>query len=273
MNPATGQVAPRRQDVVHSRTENAILSSSTQKLARKGCGDVAAVPAVLPAGRAEAVKRKVRIRVVLDDRYLQTAMSNALAGRNDIEVLSAGLSEVFRPESLMEPWPDVLVLTPRGNLSEDISLIRAVRNAAPSIHIVMFGGVSQDSEFLQYVRAGIRAYVPADAGHGNILEALLLVCEGSVSCPSSLCGTLFHYLEREATSLPSAGARQRLGLTRREQQLVPLIAKGFTNKEIANHFSLSEQTIKNHLYRMKHKVGAGNRLGIVQTCHTQGFLL
>ena len=174
---------------------------------------------------------------------------------------------------LVEPWPDVLIMSPGGNLSEDISLIRAVRNSAPSVRIVMFGGVGQDSEFLQYVRAGLRAYVPADAGHESILEALLLVCEGSVSCPSSLCGTLFHYLEREATSLPSAGARQRLGLTRREQLLIPLIAKGFTNKEIANHFCLSEQTIKNHLYRMKHKVGAGNRLGIVQTCHTQGFLL
>jgi LuxR family maltose regulon positive regulatory protein len=67
--------------------------------------------------------------------------------------------------------------------------------------------------------------------------------------------------------------RQLLGLTRRELQLVPLIAQGLTNKEIANRFCLSEQTVKNHLYRMKHNVGADNRLGIVQTCHTQGFLL
>lgn len=263
MNPATRQNYPRRHDGVPSKTENATLSSNAE----------IAIPAVLPAGRAEAVKRKVRVRLALDGRFLQAAMARVLAGRNDIEMLNAGFTEIFRPESLMEPWPDVLVLSPQGNLSEDISLIRAVRNAAPSVRIVIFGGVSQEGEFLQYVRAGIRAYVPADTGDENILEALLLVCEGSVSCPSLLCGTLFHYLEREATAMPSAGARQRLGLTRREQQLVPLIAKGFTNKEIANHFCLSEQTIKNHLYRMKHKVGAGNRLGIVQTCHTQGFLL
>lgn len=263
MNPAVRQISPRRQDVVHSRTENAILSSSTE----------IPVTAALSAGRSEAVKRKVRVHMAVDDRFLQAAMARALAGCSDIEIFNTGLTEVFRLESLMEPWPDVLVLSPRGNLNEDISLIRAVRNSVPSIRIVMFGGVGQDSEFLQYVRAGIQAYVPADAGNENILEALLLVCEGSVSCPTSLCGTLFHYLECEATSMPSAGARQRLGLTRREQQLVPLIAKGFTNKEIANHFSLSEQTIKNHLYRMKHKVGADNRLGIVQTCHTQGFLL
>jgi len=70
----------------------------------------------------------------------------------------------------------------------------------------------------------------------------------------------------------SASVRQQLGLTRREQQLIPLIAEGLKNKEIANRFCLSEQTVKNHLYRMKHKIGAGDRLGIVQVCRTQGFM-
>jgi len=41
---------------------------------------------------------------------------------------------------------------------------------------------------------------------------------------------------------------------------------------MANHFCLSEQTVKNHLYRMRHKIGATDRLGIVQVCHTQGFM-
>jgi DNA-binding CsgD family transcriptional regulator len=64
-----------------------------------------------------------------------------------------------------------------------------------------------------------------------------------------------------------------LGLSRRELQIIPLIAQGLTNKEIANHFSLSEQTVKNHLYRMKHKIGAEDRFEIVQLYRTQGFLV
>jgi DNA-binding NarL/FixJ family response regulator len=59
---------------------------------------------------------------------------------------------------------------------------------------------------------------------------------------------LFNYFERDATSSPSGAVRQQLGLTRREQQLIPLIAQAVTNKEIANRFCLSEQTVKNHLY-------------------------
>jgi DNA-binding NarL/FixJ family response regulator len=214
-----------------------------------------------------------RVRVVSDNRLLHDALSRALADNGEIEVLAIGSPECLRHDSPAEELPDLLLLTTSGSLEEDIALIRKIRNATPSVNIVMFGGVDQEIDFLQYVRAGIRGYVPVEASSEDVLEALKVAHSGKAACPSSLCGMLFHYFEREATSLPSATLRQRLGLTRREQQLVPLIAKGLTNKEIANHFCLSEQTVKNHLYRMKHKVGADNRLGIVQTCHTQGFLL
>jgi DNA-binding CsgD family transcriptional regulator len=52
-----------------------------------------------------------------------------------------------------------------------------------------------------------------------------------------------------------------------------LAAEEWTNRETSNYFCLSEQTVENHLYRMKHKVGAGDRLGIVQVCRTQGFMV
>jgi DNA-binding NarL/FixJ family response regulator len=216
---------------------------------------------------------KARVRVAAENRLLHGALSHMLAKRADMEVLGAESTEVFRVEALIEDLPDLLLLTSRGNLDEDISLIRKIRNTAPSVQIVMFGGAGGEVEFLQYVRAGIRGYLLPDASAEDVLEAMLAVHEGKAVCPSSLCGLLFHYFEREATTLSWAAMRQRLGLTRREQQLIPLIAQGLTNKEIANHFCLSEQTVKNHLYRMKHKVGADNRLGIVQTCHAQGFLL
>jgi DNA-binding NarL/FixJ family response regulator len=60
-----------------------------------------------------------------------------------------------------------------------------------------------------------------------------------------------------------------LGLTRREQELVPLIDRGLTNKEIANHLHLSEQTIKNHVHRILHKVGAENRLSVSEACRSR----
>lgn len=225
------------------------------------------------AGGVASALRKVRVRIASGNRILHDVLAALLAGQSDVECLSTQTPERGSLESLLADAPDLLLLASSGALDEDVALIRKIRVEAPTIHIVIFGGVGGEVEFLQYVRAGIRGYLQPNASGEDVLAALAAVRAGRAFCPSSLCGLLFRYFESEATSLPSAALRQRLGLTRREQQLIPLIAKGFTNKEIANHFSLSEQTIKNHLYRMKHKIGADNRLDIVQTCRTQGFLL
>jgi DNA-binding NarL/FixJ family response regulator len=126
---------------------------------------------------------------------------------------------------------------------------------------------------LQYVRAGINGFLWRDASTEDVGRAIENLNAGKAVCPGELCATLFRYLEDSEPQLPFASPTQRLGLTRREQQIVPLIAKGFTNKEIANHFCLSEQTVKNHLYRMKHKIGAEDRLSIVQKFRHHGLLL
>jgi DNA-binding NarL/FixJ family response regulator len=158
-------------------------------------------------------------------------------------------------------------------MAEDVLVIRQVRLAAPGVRVLLVGMTEEETEFFQYVRAGINGYLPRDASAEDVLEAMRAVQAGDAVCPGSLCALLFRFFEREATSLPSATVLLKLGLTRREQQIVPLVAQGLTNKEIASHFCLSEQTIKNHLYRMKHKIGAGDRYGIVSTCRTHGFLV
>lgn len=262
MNTAAGQSFPNRHDGAHPASQDTNQrSAATIGAAVSTCGPI------------ELGTRKARVRVASENRLLHDALSRMLAKHADMEVLGIESTEAFLPESLLQDAPDLLLLTSRGNLAEDISLIRKIRTTTPSVHIVMFGAVGEELEFLQYVRAGIRGYLLPEASAEDVLLAVQAVHAGRAVCPSSLCGLLFRYFEREATTFPSAAMRQRLGLTRREQQLVPLIARGLTNKEIAVHFCLSEQTVKNHLYRMKHKVGADNRLGIVQTCHTQGFLL
>jgi len=222
---------------------------------------------------AEGVERRARVYVAAENRLLREALSRMLTKQGDIEVVGLDASGPFRVEGLSEEKADVLLLTSRGSLAEDIFVIRQVRLTAPAVRILLVGMTEDEMEFFQYVRAGIKGYLPRDASAEDVLEAMRAVQAGEAVCPGLLCALLFRFFEREATSVHSATIHPRLGLTRREQQIVPLIAQGLTNKEIANQFCLSEQTVKNHLYRMKHKVGAGDRFGIVHLCRTQGFLV
>jgi two-component system NarL family response regulator len=211
--------------------------------------------------------------VAAENRLLQEALSRMLAKLDDIEITGISLSTPFQPEILLEAPSDILLLSSSGTVVEDLLLIRRARATAPDVKVLLIGMSGDETEFLQCVRGGVRGYLLRDASAEDVLAGVRALKAGEVVCPGSLCALLFRYFEKEATSLPSASVHQRLGLTPREQQLVPLIAEGRTNKEIANHFCLSEQTVKNHLYRMKHEVGAGDRLGIVQVCRTQGFMV
>src|ERR1700687_302206 len=226
--------------------------------------------------RADARKtptEKIRVFVAAENRLLREALARVLSKGGCIEVIATNPAAPFHTDALLDARPDILLLTSRGSLEEDLAAIQQVRAAAPAVRILLIGMAKDEREFLQCVRAGISGYLLRDASSGEVLQGVQAVYAGEAVCPGALCAVLFRYFESDAASLPCASGRRRLGLSRRELQLIPLIAQGLTNKEIANHFSLSEQTVKNHLYRMKHKIGAEDRLEMVQLYRTQGFLV
>ena len=227
----------------------------------------------LRAGASKAAAQKTRVFVAAENRLLREALSRTMAKRADIDVVGEDAEEPFEAESVVAAGASILLISSRGNFTEDAQLIRKVRITAPDVRILLIGANQDEAEFLHFVRAGVTGYLLRDASAEDVLKSLRAVQANEAVCPRSLCAVLFRYFEREAVSLPSANIHKKLGLTRREQQLIPLVAQGLTNKEIANHFCLSEQTVKNHLYRMKHKVGADDRLGIVQACRTEGLFV
>src|SRR5205807_881626 len=104
----------------------------------------------------------------------------------------------------------------------------------------------------------------------QIAAAVRCVASAEAVCPPQLCLVLFEQMAQQAR-IPSFHIRAELGLTRREQQLVQMIGRGLTNKEIATQLNLSEQTVKNHVHRMLRKVGASDRLAAVELCRSQGI--
>jgi len=225
----------------------------------------------LAATRNASSETKWRISIFSYNRLLRDTLAKLLSKRSELQVVgrSAATSDAVR--ELAESEPHVLLLNSGGDLSNDLLIVRMVRSQAPEVRIMMVGMNDDPREFLQCVRAGVAAYVLRDASSQRVLEAVQVVCHGGAFCDGHLCQLLFNYFEKNANSLPSSLVRESLGLTQREQQLVPLLARGASNKEIADQFCLSEQTVKNHLYRMKQKVGAANRLGIVHLCRTHGL--
>lgn len=226
-----------------------------------------------PQGSRDEKAAKIRVRIWGANELVCEALRRSLSKAERIDVVGANSDGLSRASGPSGASVDVLVLISRDGLQADLEQIAAARKRAPATRILLMGSAKEDAEFLQFVRAGISGFLWRDASAEDVARAIQNVYDGKAVCPGELCAALFRFFEDAEPRMPFGSPTQRLGLTRREQQIVPLIAKGFTNKEIANHFCLSEQTVKNHLYRMKHKIGAEDRLSIVQKFRTHGLLL
>ena len=136
----------------------------------------------------------------------------------------------------------------------------------------MIGMECDRDVFLRAVREGAVGYVLKDASALEVASAVRAVSDGEAVCPPSLTLCLFEYVSQQTRLMPNFRTKQQLGLTRREQQLVEMIGRGLTNKEIAQQLNVAEQTIKNHIHRMLRKVGVTDRLAVVDLCRTQGLV-
>jgi DNA-binding NarL/FixJ family response regulator len=121
------------------------------------------------------------------------------------------------------------------------------------------------------VRSGVTGYLLQDASASDVVAAVRAVFRGQAVCPPQLCSSLFRFVAQMASDIPVQNAPPKPDLTLRQQQLVALVAKGLTNKEIASHLNLSEFTVRNHIHRILKQVDAGSRSEAVETIRGYGY--
>lgn len=221
-----------------------------------------------PPPLASESRRKLQVCVAAENRLLRDALTRLLTKPGDIEVFAHQSSS---GDAFAAGQPDVFLLASRGNLTEDLALIQRVRSSSPDIRILLIGMARNDGEFLQCVRAGISGYLLRDATSEEVLAGVRAVHAGEAICPGALCILFFRYFAQEGLPLHAGNLGKGLKLSGREQQLLPMIARGLTNKQIATDLGVSEQTVKNHLQRLKKKLGVQDRLDLAHLYHTQGL--
>ena len=213
---------------------------------------------------------KISVFLVAGNRLLREALARLLSKHGDFDVCGVSPCVPEATSSLAALGTDVLILDSISVKLSDYALIPEIVKQAPNAKVVLIDMEDDPEVFLECVRAGAVAYLLKDASSADVISAVRAVAQGQAICPSQLSMPLFRTVARQWTSVPSARIKLEMGLTRRQQQLVPLIAQGLTNKEIASHLNLSEQTIKNHIHRMLRRVGASDRLQVIDLTGYRG---
>jgi DNA-binding NarL/FixJ family response regulator len=216
----------------------------------------------------------VSVYLVAENRLLRETLIRLLQKRAGISI--AGESRYT--ESVGEPIAasqcDVLLLdSPPATLAR--VLVDELCANTPQTKIILFGMDEDPDCFLSAVCLGVRGFLVKDASSAEIVAAVRGVAEGEAICPPKLCLTLFQYVVRGYEHKPrTTGQRAfaKFGLTYRQRQLVTLVAKGLTTKEIAANLHLSQFTVKNHIHRIMKQLDAQSRYEAVDMIRASGYL-
>ncbi|HVB34498.1 MAG TPA: response regulator transcription factor [Patescibacteria group bacterium] len=203
--------------------------------------------------------QKISIYILAANRLLREALVHIFKNRTDMEVVGSTERPQQDLDAIAVIRPQVVLLNGAMPGFDWAAFIPKVCDRLPDARLVIFGMPNDPAPFFHSIRIGVVGYLLSEASASDLVVAVRAAARGEAVCPPRLCLSLFHYIARQR-SIPSPQLHARHGLTRREQQLLPLMAQGLTNKEIASRLCLSEQTIKNHVHRILRKVGAGDRL-------------
>ncbi len=212
------------------------------------------------------MEKGIRVYLLAASRLVRDALTRLITRKGDISVVGTSACSPAVLKTLLSTDYDLLLADWASCSPGILDTLNDLRDHQPDHKTVLLGMKSDREGVLQAVRAGARGILLEDASASDVVAAIRTVVAGDAVCPSSLCIHLFEAVAQQSRHIPSARLRIRLGLTRREQQLVPLIAQGYTNKEIASQLCLSEQTVKNHVHRMLQKTGLNDRLEVVEAC-------
>lgn len=208
---------------------------------------------------------KIRVLLADDQAMLVAALSTILNAQDDIEVVATANTGSEAVTAALSHRTDVAILDIRMPGMDGIAAAQAILSRVPECRIIMLTTFNEEELVAQSIAAGAHGFLLKDADPEVLVGAVRDVAKGESVLASQVTGPV---LEAYRTALTrgqlSAQERQGLSLvTRREMEVLSLIARGATNSEIAAEMVIAETTVKTHVSSLMSKLAARDRVALV----------
>jgi len=200
----------------------------------------------------------IRVLVADDHATMRDGMRLVLEASGGIEIVGEAANGVEAVALAEELCPDVVLMDLLMPEMDGVEAIRQIHARQAQLPIIILTALEIDERVLAGVRAGARGYLSKHDGLVGHVEAIRRACQGETIFPRELTRKL--------------AAPKQESLTPREREVLTLLARGLSNKEIAGALFVSEVTIRTHVHHLQEKLKLSNRVELALYALQQGWV-
>jgi len=210
----------------------------------------------------------IRILIADDHGVIRAGLRALLDGLPEITVVGEASDGSEALSKAVELKPDIVLMDLSMPLMGGIETTRQLTQNKPGIRILILTVHEDESLLKEAIHAGAAGYIVKRAAQEDLLHAIRVVARGDLYVHPSMTRTLF----TEPTPISTAKVSEVETLTLREIEVLQLLAKGYTNRQIAEQLSLSPRTVEGHRANLSGKLGLHSRVELVEYAEMHGLL-
>ena len=217
---------------------------------------------------------KIRLLIIEDNPLLREGISAIVKRQADIRVVSEPGSRKRPMQLIRDLKPNVLLLDLGLRNQNSLDIVGMVKTDFPQVKVIVMDLAPTEVDMLLFVHAGVSGFVLKGATTGDFLKTIRSVARGKKVLPQLMTDSLFSQIVEQAVNGKiTPRVAEAVRMTRRERQVIILIADGLSNKEIANKLHLSTYTVKSHVHNILEKLLLRSRVQIAKYALTNSELM
>jgi DNA-binding NarL/FixJ family response regulator len=217
--------------------------------------------------------KKARVLLVDDHDLFREGLVSLLDNEPDLKVVGQATDGFDGFDQARRLRPDLIIMDITMPMCDGVEATRLIRTAKElaGVRILILTILEEDDQLFAAIKAGANGYLLKNARSDQFLEAVRGTLAGETTIPPQMVGSLFQEFAR-LSSAPADRQAGAYGLSGRQREVLALIVRGDSDKEIAAQLSVSLHTVKSHVRAILGKLEVGNRRQAAQRAREQGLV-
>ena len=210
----------------------------------------------------------IKIIIVDDHPVVRFGVRQMLSADDEIEIV-AELDDVDNlVENIRETEAEIILLDLELENTHGVDALRMVRENVPGVRVIIYTSHDEEDRIVQAAELGVDGYLLKGCGQHELVSAIQSVSSGGIALEATVAGKLMNHMNRRS----SAADNDTVRFSKREAQVLELLASGKTNRDIGEKLFISESTVKFHVHSILNKLDASNRTEAVSIAAQLGLV-